>query len=386
MLRRRYLLLLAWAIGWFAVRFGTEQRGLNDWNWFEFGARTLIHLNSHYASGSLHLYANYPVLQVGPPPLLMVASLQWLAPTVVAWIFGIVMAGLGVWCVKSAESIANRLVPARAERTPATALLAGLIGTACWSWQAARWQHLDDALVVSALLAATALVVRRDRWWLASILVGLAIATKPWALVMAPVLLALPREQWSRAALAGMAAAALPWLPFIVADHGTVSALAGFHPTIDRRSALHTLGVPFGVAPGWARSVQLLLGCAFTTAVVIRGRWQAIPVVALGIRVVTDPQAWSYYGIAPLMGAVVLDMCAPRRAPIWTASTAMVEFAAAKWVPGSQGALQLAWLVVVMVAGLRRTSPESSDALCDVGLAAVNAEAASSSREVMVAQ
>jgi hypothetical protein len=362
----RYPILLGWALLWFEVKYSTETRGLNDWLWFEFGARTLIHLNSHYATGSLALYAHYPVVQIGPPPLALVAGLQWLSPATVSLVFGLLMAFAGVLCVRFAEIVGGAMVaPEHARRVKVAALDAGLVGIAFWAWDVAWWQHLDDVMAVTLILGAMATIARGRWWWLAGVMVGLAIATKPWALVTAPVLVGLPREQRSRATLVALAAAAAPWLPFIAADHATVSALAGFHFTVDPKSVVHLLGMSLGVAPSWARPLQLLGGFALAFVVSRRGRWEAVPILALGFRVVSDPQSWAYYGIGPLMGAVFLDVTAARRMPTWTTATALVEFGVRAVVPGWTGQAQLVWFAVVMVAVLRkrgawREAPRSS--------------------------
>jgi hypothetical protein len=76
--RLRYLLLAAWAYAFLVVSTHRRRAGLSDWNIIEYGARTLVHLNSHYDTGALALYAHFPFIQVGPPPLLAVGALQWL--------------------------------------------------------------------------------------------------------------------------------------------------------------------------------------------------------------------------------------------------------------------------------------------------------------------
>jgi hypothetical protein len=350
----RYPILICWAAGWFELRYITKPKGLDDWLWFEFGARTLIHLNSHFASGGLQLYAHYPVVQIGPPPLAVVAALQWLSPAAVAQVTGVLMALAGVICVRSAETVARTLVaPEHARRIKLAVLNAGLVAISVWAWDVARWQHLDDVMAVTFCLAAMALIARGRLWWLAAILVGLAIASKPWALVMAPVLMALPREHRARAALVTMASTAIPWLPFIVSDHSTISALSGFRFAVAKQSAVHTLGMPLGYAPHWARPLQLLGGFAIASVVVRRGRWEALPIAALGLRVVTDPQSWAYYGLGPLMGAMLLDVTAARRVPVWTTMTAVVEFGVRAYLPGWTGPVQLVWFAAVLIAVLR---------------------------------
>ncbi len=103
--------------------------GLSDWLNFEFAARTLIHYNAHYASGALQLYANHPFIQIGPPPLALVAAVQWLPEhNAVGVGFGALMALAGVWAVRSAETTVRALLPDRPARQAATmALVAGVL-------------------------------------------------------------------------------------------------------------------------------------------------------------------------------------------------------------------------------------------------------------------
>jgi hypothetical protein len=367
--RWRYALLSSWAVGWFFLRYETESRGLSDWLWFEFGARTIVHLNGHYATGGLQLYAHYPVIQVGPPPLVLVAALQWLPPTVVVVVMGIAMALAGVLCIRIIETVARSVgtgsaADASHDVVGTVVLLAGLVATACWAWNVAYWMHLDDVMAITLSLAAMAAISRSRPWWLGTLLIGLAVASKPWAIVMTPILFGLPREQRAKSFLVMLAALAAPWLPFVLGDQHTVGALAGFRFTVDPRAAVHALGVPLGTAPHWSRPLQLLGGTAVAAWAVRRGRWAAVPLLALGFRVVSDPQSWSYYGLGPLMGAVLWDAARVQRhgagettpwwreLPVWTVSTAVVEFGVRAVAPHWAGWAQLAWFGCVVASVL----------------------------------
>ena len=97
--RYRYPLLALWWFPWFLLAT-RRPGGLSDWLYFEFGARTLIHYNSHYGGGALSLYANHPVIQIGPPPLLVVAAVQWLPHDPSSLGLAALMAAVGLWALR----------------------------------------------------------------------------------------------------------------------------------------------------------------------------------------------------------------------------------------------------------------------------------------------
>ncbi len=90
-----------------------------------------------------------------------------------------------------------------------------------------------------------------------------------------------------------------------------------------------------------------------------RSHWVAIPFAGLAFRVVTDPQTWLYYGLGPLMAAVLWDCLRGRRWPIWTVATVVVEFGVPWVAPGSASLVRLIWALAVFAscASYRRTQP-----------------------------
>jgi hypothetical protein len=361
-LRRRYPLLVAWSAVWFLARLLTEparSRG-GDWPWFEFGARTLIHLNSHYATGALSLYAHNPEVQIGPPPLIAVAAFQWLPPAAVRLLFAVLVTLAGAWCLRCVELIVGR--EATGERWLDVQRLvarAGVLVVPIWAWESVRWEHLDDVMAITAAMTAMAVIASGRRWWLAALLVGIAVASKPWALAIAPCLLALPREERSRATLVAILTAGLCWAPFVVGAPQTVNALGGYQVVVDPGSTLHLLGVPLVDAPRWVRPLQLVGGFLLAVVVVRRRQWLALPVVVFGFRVLVDPQTWGYYGLGPLVGAVLWDCANARRWPSWTVATAAVEFLVPAVAPGWAAAARLVWFLAVMVSVLRATRTDT---------------------------
>jgi hypothetical protein len=349
--RYRYALLVVWSVPWFVLATQHRAAGLNDWLSFEFGARTLIHYNAHYSGGALHLYANNPFIQIGPPPLVVVAAIQWLPHNASSIGLAALMALAGVWALRCVETTARALQPAaRASGIAVTALWAGGVAMAVWSYEAAQWRHLDDVMAICFLLAATSLVARQRYWWLAGALVGLGVAAKPWALVLAPVLLGLSRARRPKAALVALGAAAGCWAPFVLGGPGTLAALGGFRLRVSAASTIRLLGVHSTLAPTWVRPVQMVGGFVLMAVLARRGQWVAVPFAGLAFRVVTDPQVWPYYGLGPLIAAVLWDSLHERRWPVWTTATLAVEYAIPLVAPGSAAAVRLVWALAVLVS------------------------------------
>ena len=86
--------------------------------------------------------------------------------------------------------------------------------------------HAEEILAGALALAAVLVACSGRAMW-AGLLVGLAIATKSWALVaLAPVVFTLPHGRW-RALLVATVSASLFLAPFLIAQHLNVTAGAG---------------------------------------------------------------------------------------------------------------------------------------------------------------
>jgi hypothetical protein len=345
--------LTVWGAAWFVLATLHRRNGLADWLIFEFGARTLIHYNSHYSSGALHLYANYPFVQIGPPALALVAAVQWLPHNATGTGMAAVMALAGVWAMRSIESTARALLPVnRRDGIAVTVLFAGGVALPVWAYEAGQWRHLDDVMAICFVLAATSLIARQRLWWLAGALVGVGVAAKPWALILAPVLLGLSRSERSKAAIVALASATACWAPFVLGGPGTLKALGDFRLSVNSASTLHLLGVHSIMAPGWVRPLQMVGGFLAMVILARRSHWVAIPIAGLALRVVTDPQVWLYYGMGPIMAAVLWDLLHDRKWPAWTIATAAVEFGVPFLVPGSTSLVRLLWALAVFASCL----------------------------------
>lgn len=227
-------------------------------------------------------------------------------------------------------------------------------------------EHLDDVIAITAPMTAMAVISGSRRWWLAAILVGLAVAAKPWALVAAPCLLGLPREDRAKASLLTMLTAFGCWAPWVLGDTHTVSALGNFQYTVDAGSTVHFLGMSLGNAPRWVRPVQFIGGFLLAVGAVRQRRWVAVPLIAFAFRVVIDPQMWLYYGMAPLVAAALWDCATQRKWPVWTAATAVVEFGVPTVAPSWCGAVRLVWFLVIAVMVLRPNHDPDDEQLVDV--------------------
>jgi hypothetical protein len=123
------------------------------------------------------------------------------------------------------------------------ALGGGLVVAATWGQAAGSWRHLDDVMALLAVAGAMLACARGRSAWVVGFALGVAVACKPWAIVTAPILLALPPRRRVSGTLAFVAAAAVWWLPFVAAAPGTVTALGGLSLLPDAGSVLHVVGL-----------------------------------------------------------------------------------------------------------------------------------------------
>ena len=284
------------------------------------GSELLVGTHHLYSPlpGGLHLYANYPQLQIGPLSFVLATPFRLLGPgdgritfalvgTAVAptIVFILERAALAVWREADRDLVAL------------TAFLGGLVVVQAWSPLATIYAHLDDVLLLLALAVATwAVAVRRP--WLVGLALGTGMALKPWGVVGLALVLALPQRHWWRAGLAGGLVAAAAWLPFILADPATLNA-AKPQVMTDPASVLRLLGVPIGDAPKWVRPVQLGAALACGALAVARRRWGAVLLVGIAVRVGLDPQVFLYYSAGLVVATLAWDLLrTPRPLPVWT--------------------------------------------------------------------
>jgi hypothetical protein len=378
--------LCCWAAPWFVI---LARHGGIAWDYFVQGSSLIFsgHDGASAHPGGLHIYANYPELQIGPLAFRTAQLIRLLGPGQGLVLAELVMAAMGLVALYVIRRVTLTVRPELAGRTATrwTFLSGGAVFVITWQQLAVYFGHLDDALaLLAALLALWAAVSRRPV--LTGLLAGLSVDAKPWALIFLPILLlaggtdlrssgstalrssgaagpagsggAGRRRLRAVAIAAGVAAAviAAAWLPFFVADPGTLTA-ARYTIVNLPDSALRALGVHTPKTPSWDRAAQAATGCALGAAAIWRRRWAAVILLGVGARIALDPAAHAYYTAGVMLGALTWDMVGSRRPlPLWS----IASFGALTVVPlvtkdaHVQGTLRLALVIaftVVILAG-----------------------------------
>jgi hypothetical protein len=110
-----------------------------------------------------------------------------------------------------------RLAAERGQSAAVQGLVAGLAVINPITIRALHWGHPEE-LLCAALCVGAVLAALRERELMAGVLLGLALATKQWALIaVLPALIAAPRRRLPLLALAGALAAAF-YLPGLIVD------------------------------------------------------------------------------------------------------------------------------------------------------------------------
>jgi hypothetical protein len=163
-----------------------------------------------------------------------------------------------------------RMLAERGQSPAVQGLVAGLAVINPLTFQALHWGHPEE-LLAGALCVGAVLAAMRGRGLTAAVLLGLALATKQWALLtVLPVLLAAPRRHLTIAFVAAGIAAALT-LPMMLGDPGQFGSVARSAAGQDALGTSTTpwnvwwpfadkvLVAPFGLrwmAPSWVATVS----------------------------------------------------------------------------------------------------------------------------------
>ncbi len=119
----------------------------------------------------------------------------------------------------------GRVAAERGQSAAVQGLIAGLAVINPITFRALHWGHPEE-LLCAALCVGAVLAALRERQLLAGALLGLAVATKQWALIaILPVLLAAPRRQLALLVMAGAVSAAF-YLPGLIANGDSFGATA----------------------------------------------------------------------------------------------------------------------------------------------------------------
>jgi hypothetical protein len=203
---------------------------------------------------------------------------------------------------------------------PATLVLAACVPPVFMSVQ--RFFHPEDLLAMGLILGALACV--RQGWWVwAGILIGLAVTSQQFALlVAAPLLVVAPKHRRLRFAGAAVVAAAVVLLPLIAATSGRVVRAVtgpGYQATTEKTvlSALHLHGSLLFIP---SRLLPLVLAMALAWWAIGRmGPRVLDPVplaslmaLTLGFRLVFEVNLYGYYFMAVAVLLLVADVSGGR--------------------------------------------------------------------------
>ncbi|WP_199421577.1 hypothetical protein [Actinotalea solisilvae] len=338
--------------------------GSGDWGFFRTGASGLLGEPVPGTSGGIHLYASMPNVQIGPPALLAAAPFRLLPQP---WDVGaarlvMLLAALLVLALVDRAGRAM-LVPDVVRRRGI--LLGGLGLAPSWVVLAVDFAHLDDVLVLVLAASAVLLLATRRPMW-AAVALGVAAATKPWAVVLLPLLLVPGLRAGARPLVFAGGVASAWWAPFL-ADPQTLPQLWSFRLDVGAGSGLTLLGLDVGEAtPGWVRPAQVLGGTALGAWAALRGRWTGVILVGLACRVALDPNPLFYYGAGLVLGALVWDVARSARGIPWTTGCAAAALSVAPLLGPPLGVAALRTLtclglVLVVVLSLARRPPAATD-------------------------
>lgn len=301
-----------------------QRNGDGDWDFFRRGAGALLGSPILGSPGGVHLYASRPDIQIGPPALVAAVPFRLLPRPWDVDAARVVMCLVLLVVIAMTESICSTLdVPERV--IARVALLGGALAVPAWVTVAVTETHLDDVMVVGFTTAALLFTARKKPMWAAAA-VGLAVASKPWAIVVIALLLQPGLRHTLRACAVGVGVAVAWWLPFL-SDPRTVTALWHFRLDVSANSGLALLGVGPGPMPGWARPAQFITGVLLGVLATKRGHWIGVPLVGFAVRVALDPSTFAYYEASPIIGALIWDMSRSRGGVPWATGIAVAGFA-----------------------------------------------------------
>ena len=351
--RRRFAILAGWTALW-ALYFSIS--GGFSWHYFVQGSTLLFHgAPTGQAAGGLHVYANYPQLQIGPFTFAIAEVLRHLGGATGLLAAETFMTVLGLVVLYCVERIAVAMRPelARSTRLDRTMLIGGAAFMIGWTDLSVAIGHLDDALALTLVtLAVWALTVNLPA--VAGLCLGLSVDSKPWALVFLALILTVPAFMRGHVVLWTAMTVLLAWLPFVIADIHTLTAATAFTIPNEPSSSLRALGVSDKGTPSWDRPAQIGLGCLLGGIAVWRRRWPAIILLGVGARIALDPGVYAYYTSGVLLGALLWDMLGLRKPlPLWTLISGATLAIAPIITPNATvlGQLRL-WLVITFSAAL----------------------------------
>jgi hypothetical protein len=236
--------------------------------------------------------------------------------------------------------------------------------------------HPEEVLC-AALSVLAVVAAMRGRFVAAAVLLGLALATKQWAVIaLPPTALAAGRPCRWRVVAAAAGLAALLTLPQILADPGGFASVSQHAATATNDTFVQSWWYLVGhTLPGWlARSTHpAIVLAAFPLTVIAYRRGlraeDALPLLALLflVRCVFDPVDNYYYHLPLLMALLAWDVKMRRRLPYTTLAATVSLIVTNSFLVGTAAsAFYLAWtaaLAVLLVSVLRRLTVAGSRAV-----------------------
>jgi len=313
------------------------------WHFFELAADLLVGDGPDGDGQGLALYRDHPELQFGPLSILVALPLTLLggAGEIVVLILG---SAVGLILVRMSFDTYGEL-------RPLVAAAVGVVIVVAWGDVVVRTAHIDDAITLLAVAAAVR-AIAQDRGRaskIATVMLAVAAAAKPWGVIFAP-LAAAPAGPWRwLRPIVAAGVGVLTWAPFVLAAPDTLDT-SEFGIRTDPTSVLRAFGVDAATTPTWVRPTQLVGGMVLVAVLVAARRWPAAFLAGVAWRLLLDPGAHRYYTIGFVLGALLVELGSRRdRIPWFTITAALaLEVTAMPDVPtGPALALRA---VTVMVA------------------------------------
>lgn len=347
-LRRRWLVLSV-----IAVLSGLSRLKAAGMSWHYLVTGVHVLLSPHAAS----LYARHPELQMGPLTFILGALFVVVLPGLLGKVAGMLfMLAVGVVITQQVGTLMH-LPDRRAERRW---FIASALGLIAWSEVAVHWGHLDDAMALLAAVVGVRLA-RNGTWVWAALAFAVAVDFKPWILPAVGLLMAAPRRQALLGVVVFGAVIAAAWAPFVLLDPSTVGA-SGFRIAVSPASTLHLLHLASGGTPPWCRAAQLAGGLVLAAIAAKRGRWAAVLMIVIALRLLLDPGTKNYYDSGLLVATGVFDVAAVTALPWATLAAALFVYLpsyALVGLPEERAVLRTVLLFGLLVVGFLRTTPSS---------------------------
>ena len=268
-------------------------------------------------------------LTVRPQPLMGPVSIMFRAPFVAAaHAFGggdLVSYRAGaIPCLAAGGMLAVWLLRVFPARRPVIGLLAVLLAVGSPAAVNALDVGHPEEVLAAALTVAGVVAAMRSRTVAAAALLGLALATKQWAVIaLPPAMLAVGRPRW-RLAAGAVGLAALLTLPQAIADpHGFASVSQHAATSTNEVFVQSWCYLVARTLPGWIAQLThpaIVLAAVPVTVLAARRGLRAdgvLPLLALLflIRCVFDPVDNFYYHLPLLLTLLAWDLQARRTLP-----------------------------------------------------------------------